>query len=120
MTYKINKDPFLDKTWTNIEYRADVFNSGNIVDNSSNKITNETFDVLNVWNEYQSGTTNLKFKQYPNSKVKFRIWRTDIPRDSSGRRLDRIRNPWIMLKLTKNTNTSKRMEFHDLVIKYLQ
>lgn len=120
MTYKINKDPFLDKTWTNIEYRADVFNSGNIVDNNSNKITNETFDLLDVWNEYQSGTTNLKFKQYPNSKVKFRIWRTDIPRDSSGRRLDRIRNPWIMLKLTKNTNTSKRMEFHDLVIKYLQ
>lgn len=120
MTYKINKDPFLDKTWTNIEYRADVFNSGNIVDNDSNKITNETFDLLDVWNEYQSGTTNLEFKQYPTSKVKFRIWRTDIPRDSSGRRLDRIRNPWIMLKLTKNTDTSKRMEFHDLVIKYLQ
>ena len=43
----------------------------------------------------------------------------DIPRDGNGRGIDRIRNPWIMLKLSKDSNTDKRMEFHDLLIKYL-
>lgn len=116
MTYKINKDPFIDKTWTNIEYRADVFDSGNISEDNSKKITTETFDKLKVWNEYQSGTIDL----FPKAKVKFRIWRMDIPRDGNGRGIDRIRNPWIMLKLSKDSNTDKRMEFHDLVVKYLQ
>ena len=55
------------------------------------------------------------------AKPKFRIWRADIPRDTKeGRGLNRIRNPWIMIKLSKENNTDKRMEFHDLLIKYLQ
>ena len=120
MTYKINKDPFIDKTWTNIEYRADIFNSGNIANNNANKITPETFDTLKVWDEYQSGISNLMEGKYPNAKVKFRIWRADIPRDTKeGKGLNRIRNPWTMLELRKSTNTNKRMEFHDLLIKYL-
>ena len=119
ITYKINKDSFIDKTWTNIEYRADVFDSGNIQDKNSNKIIDDTFNTLEVWNEYQKGTTTLNKKKYPNARNKFRIWRVDIPRSNEGRKLDRIRNPWIMLKITKNTNTSSRMEFHDLVVKYL-
>ena len=119
ITYKINKDPFVDKTWTNIEYRADIFSSGNI--NSNPVKTNITFDELEVWNEYQRGLTLLDNNKYPRALNKFRIWRVDIPRDSNDRRrIDRIRNPWIMLKLTKNTDTNKRMEFHDLIIKYLQ
>lgn len=120
MIYKINKDPFIDKTWTNIEYRADIFNSGNIANNDAKKITPETFDTLKVWNEYQSGISNLMEGKYPNAKVKFRIWRADIPRDTKeGKGLNRIRNPWAMLELRKSTNTNKRMEFHDLLIKYL-
>ena len=120
MIYKINKDPFIDKTWTNIEYRADIFNSGNIANNDAKKITPETFDTLKVWNEYQSGISKLMEGKYPNAKVKFRIWRADIPRDTKeGKGLNRIRNPWAMLELRKSTNTNKRMEFHDLLIKYL-
>lgn len=118
ITYKVNKDPFVDKTWTNIEYRADIFNSGNIGDNNSTiNIPLETFDTLEVWNEYQKGTTDLS-----KARCKFRIWRADIPRDTSeGKGLNRIRNPWIMLKLTKNSDSSSnRMEFHDLLVKYLQ
>lgn len=119
MIYKINKDPFIDKTWTNVEYRADVFKEGDIQDANADKIVKETFDTLEVWNEYQYGKTNLNNSKYPNSQVKFRIWRTDIPRDSK-HKLDRIRNPWIMLKLNKSKNTDKRIEFHDLLVKYLQ
>lgn len=127
ITYKINKDPFIDKTWTNIEYRADIFNTNNIQDiptkpTNTQIISNTTFDKLEVWNEYQYGSSNMS-----KAKPKFRIWRADIPRDTKeGRGLNRIRNPWIMIKLSKEyntdkkTNTNKRMEFHDLLIKYLQ
>jgi hypothetical protein len=114
MSYKINKDPLVDKTWTNIEYRADIFDRGNI-NNNPNK-TLQTFDTLEVWNEYQKGSCSMS-----KAKPKFRIWRANIPRDTNeGNGLNRIRNPWIMLKLSKNSNTSnKRMEFHDLLVKYL-
>ena len=120
MTYKVNKDPFIDKTWTNIEYRADIFNNGNTPNDNANKIATETFDTLKVWNEYQSGTSNLMQGKYPNAKAKFRVWRADIPRDTKeGRGLNRIRNTWVMLELRKKSNTHKRMEFHDLLVKYL-
>lgn len=119
MTYKVSKDTFIDKTWTNIEYRADVYDRGNISDINSVISSKDTFNTLEVWNEYQKGTANLLGNKYPNARVKFRTWRADIPRDFKFKR-DRIRNPWIMLKLEKTSNTNKRMEFHDLIVKYLQ
>ena len=119
MTYKVSKDTFIDKTWTNIEYRADVYDRGNISDINSVISSKDTFNTLEVWNEYQKGTANLLGNKYPNAKVKFRTWRADIPRDFKFKR-DRIRNPWIMLKFEKTSNTNKRMEFHDLIVKYLQ
>lgn len=127
--YKINNEPFVDKTWTNIEYRADVFNEGNIQTNEYNGnsiISNETFNFLKVWNEYQNGELDLntvKFSYIKDARPRFRVWRTNIPRANNGSNnkwgLDRIRNPWIMLELKKSSNTNKRMEFHDLIIKYV-
>ena len=110
--YNVNPEPLNDKVFTNLEYRAYVEN------------TNDTFDKLTVDNEYQHGETNInsisRFK-YPNAEKKFRIWRLDIPRDSNSKhKLDRIRNPWIKLKLIKNTNTHNRIDFHDLIVKYFE
>ena len=130
MQYKINNEPFIDKTWTNLEYRADIFDRGNIQTNefdTNDIVNNETFDSLKVWNEYQNGEldlTTVRFGYLKDAKPKFRIWRTNLPRakatDSTNKfGLDRIRNPWIMLELKKTGDTSKRMEFHDLVIKYV-
>ena len=118
MQYKINKDPFVDKTWTNIEYRADIFKSGIIGHKDAILSTPlKTFDKFEVWNEYQYGVSNMS-----KAKCKFRIWREQIPRDTreDTRGFNRIRNPWIMLKLEKTKDTDKRMEFHDLLIKYLR
>ena len=118
MVYKINKDPFIDKTWSNIEYRADVFESGLIGHQDSILSTPlKTFDNFEVWNEYQYGKSDMS-----KAKCKFRIWREQIPRDTKEdkRGFNRIRNPWIMLKLEKTEDTNKRMEFHDLLIKYLR
>lgn len=110
--YNINTDPISDKVFTNLEYRAYVDNS------------DDTFDKLEVSNEYQHGESNPNRRTrhvYPNAERKFRIWRTDIPRDTNSRRsLDRIRSPWMKLKLTKNTNTNNKMNFHDLLVKYYE
>ena len=109
--FNVNPNPLQDKIFTNLEYRAYVDNS------------DDTFDNVEVSNEYQHGSCNPnknRFK-YPNAEKKFRIWRLDIPRDSNSRKgLDRIRNPWMKLKLTKSTNTNNRMNFHDLLVKYYE
>ena len=80
--------------------------------------TDNTFDSLEVYNEYQRGTTSIKDKRrYPNFEKKLRIWRVDIPRDESNNR-DRIRNPWVHIKLNKDSVDSERMVFHNLLVYY--
>lgn len=119
--YRVTPDPYADKVFTNIEYRADVFDSNN------EYISNESFDTIKVWNEYQdTGDVNASIlvdNKYPSSQRKFRIWRLDIPRVSNGKysyARDRIRNPWINLKLNKTLNTDNRIELHDLLVTYYQ
>ena len=71
-------------------------------------------------------------------KRKFRLWRCDIPRDNAPvnsliekpmgikrfrtRPMDRMRNPWIYLKLTKDAAASgsvlDKTEIHDLIMTY--
>jgi len=68
-------------------------------------------------------------------KRKFRIWRCDIPRDNvevndtienpmgifrkAKHPIDRMRNPWLYLKFTKDAdNNMQRTEVHDLVLTY--
>ena len=118
--YKINPEPLLDKTFGNIEYLADCFEDAK-VDTTFIKTDDSIkypFDTLEVWNEYQKGITNIKDRfKYPNFERKFRMWRVDIPRDSSNNR-DRIRNPWIYLKLHKNATDNYKTVFHSLAVKY--
>ena len=120
--YKINPEPLIDKTFGNIEFIADCIGEQKDIDSDSVQYYYEIkpFDLLQVWNEYQRGTTNLhtaRFR-YPNSEKKFRIWRVDIPRDDSNHR-DRIRNPWVYLKLSKSTDLNHtKMVFHNLLVKY--
>lgn len=115
--YRITPEPYGDKTFTNIEYRADMWN-GNEHDYKS------TFDVLNVWTEYQKGSERLNWRNAmpANLQKKFRIWRAFIPRDSyDSRKLNRIRNPWMSMRLTKDTKgDTERMEFHNLLVSYIE
>lgn len=111
--YRVTPDPYGDKIFTNIEYRADIFNGEDL--------TEETFDTLEVWNEYQYGALQMSdIKQVDNTKRKFRIWRANIPRDSKEKNpvRNRIRNPWIHLKLSKKAGDNNRMDFHDLLVRY--
>lgn len=116
--YKINPEPLTDKTFTNIEFIADKLNNEGIDSIPSKKNLLYPFTEFEVWNEYQYGITNLtKGRTYPNFERKFRIWRADIPRDKSNGR-DRIRNPWIYLKLNNTDNNNAEMVFHSFLVKY--
>lgn len=110
-----NEDPQVDKVFTNLDYRADFFDSNN------NYLENESFDTIKVWNEYQEGEETLKYSKFrpSNLKKKFRIWGANIPRDKKNK-LDRMRNPWLYIKLSKENPGTSKMELHDLVVKYLE
>ncbi len=143
ITWRICPEPYGDKIWTNIEYRTDFievldstsaafkYDEGEAAAGAVGYMKDITFDTMKVWNEYQNtgsidmsytGTTGLKSTTEADTRKKFRIWRADIPRDpGSANKMDRIRNPWIYLKLTKNYSAAIdriRMEMHDLLIKY--
>ena len=127
ITFIDNQDYVYDKTYTNLEFRAVVD-----PDMSSNAF-NLPFDKLTANTDYQSGIVDFKpqqssaYKSYPSLVRKFRIWRADIPRaawTTAGgiKKQDRMRNPWIYLKLEKTvpsgTTKQSKMEMHDLIVDY--
>ena len=113
VTFISNSFPTADKIFNTLEFRADSWYDGKLVE--------RTFDTLEVWNEYQRGTSRLTNKPgFPSPlKRKFRIWRANIPRDDKNKR-DRIRNTWSYIKLSKNdvTGNRDRIELHDATVHY--
>lgn len=132
-----NPEPLLDKTFTNIEFRADGFTDGVYSPDAS-------FTSIRVSNEYQdTGTVKLTKwnSKLSNLKKKFRIWHIDIPRSkkiipsttaintknySQGTGLpliintrDRIRNPWCIINLKSNMKDMDKFIVHDLQIQYI-
>ena len=103
-----NPEPQADKMFTNLEFRAYA---------DEDDVT--PFDSLTTWNEYQEGsytfTNNMKNASFLSKK--FRMWRCNIPRDRK-HIMDRMRGPWLYLKLEKNTDTSSRVEIHDIAMTY--
>ena len=116
VTYLANKNPTRDKTFTNFEYRCDMYDAN--YPEVTLPITHETFSTIRAYNEYQdSGDVVLTpgIVKMDNIRKKFRIWRGLIPRDANGR--DRIRNPWMYLTITKKFTKNIKFELHDMVIK---
>lgn len=148
MTLVANQEPQIDKMFTNLEFRACVKGDGTASGNSFTPWL--PFDALEVWDEYQHGVLSLNYKNghdrfthgtKDNSSHlarKFRMWSCDIPRDNAPvnasteaamgikrvkvRPLDRIRNPWAYIKLTKNAAAEKsflnKTEIHDIMATY--
>lgn len=154
MTLIGNPEPLVDKTFTNLEFRASVDGEG-VYNESTGRYTPDLpFDYLETWNEYQHGIASLQNMRgmigmqhhnvYNNPKGslkrKFRIWRCDIPRDNypvdpsnqniddlgitrfKAHPLDRMRNPWVYIKLQKNAASQncvlQKAEIHDIVMTY--
>lgn len=99
------------KTFTNLEFRSDSFDS-------TSKLINDTYDTLDVWNEYQHGSSALVYKKdrVSNLKRKFRVWRANIPRNNGTR--DRIKNTWAYIKLAKEAENINKTILHDIVVLY--
>ena len=145
-----NPEPQLDKIFTNLEFRASVDGDGIL---SGNSFTPHLpFDSLDTWNEYQHGMAYLSHRNGHSAmmhhtrdneaslKMRFRIWRCDIPRDNGDNLdtfdetfddtfhplarlqkhpLDRMRNTWLYLRLRKDlSESSHRTEIHDISMTY--
>lgn len=109
-----NPDMPIDKIFNNLEFRSDSWDKdGNLL--------NTTFDTLTTWNEYQQGISNLKnsLGSPSNLKRKFRIWRANIPRARANGR-DRMRNPWLYIKLSMEKENVNKTVLHDMVVHYFE
>lgn len=115
-----NEAPLADKMFSAIHYKQDALNGNDLV--------NQTFDNIQVWNEYQYGSSILSFenKDISNLKKKFNRWHLTLPRsivkNTTGdynlnyiQYNDRIRNSWIKFKLTKYNNTNLNYKLYDIV-----
>ena len=147
MTLIANQEPQVDKIFTNLEFRACVDGEGGY-DIYNKYIPNLPFDNIETWDEYQHGTITLNTR-YKGGRLthgtmdgvlerKFRIWRCDLPRDNAPldneteskmgikrldvKPLDRMRNPWIYIKLSKDAGregvSMNKVEVHDIVATY--
>jgi hypothetical protein len=108
-----NPDMPEDKIFNNIEFRADSWNGSTLL--------NTTFDTLTTWNEYQTGTATLNniLGRPSELKKKFRIWRANIPRASTNGR-DRMRNPWLYIKLSMEGENTNKTVLHDMIVHYFE
>lgn len=97
----IKDDGYADKVFDNIEFRGEAHPD-------MEKYNLCPFDHIEAHNEYQkSGSIELNIDT--NLKQKFRIWRANIPRCSNstpGRIKNRMRSPWIRLKLSNEKSSS--------------
>lgn len=113
--YLVNPEPSTDKVFNNIEFRADAFNSENYLVYNPYR----TLDSIRVMNEFQN-SSEIPLVLYKNLRKKFRAWRAYIPRDSQEYKLNRIRNPWMRVKLsyTPTEEEDNKLVMHDLIVNY--
>ena len=116
VTVIANPDTTQDKIFDTLEFRSDTYA---YFSDLGWDITNTTFDTLTTWNEYQRGESILKDnKMKPsNLKQKFRIWRANIPRAKANGR-DRMRNPWLYIKLSMEKPKMQKTILHDMTVYY--
>lgn len=105
----INPEPDKDCVFDNINFKSEVYI--NNVDQVDNTLTH-----IQAYNDYQnSGLIPLVVGRNNNLRRKFRDWNALVPRE--GR--NRIRAPWIKMKLIFNNNTNNyKFILHDLNIFY--
>jgi len=108
--FYLNPEPHLDKVFDNFAYRADV------IDQNNKYLAGRTFSTVEVWNEYQYGSMALSTPSAAFRNKKFRTWSFAFPRHRGS--LNRIRNPWVQMKLNFNNHGNHKLYFHDMIITY--
>ena len=128
-------DSHKDKTFNTVEFRGDTFGIG--TDSVYNVLQDDIdIDTISAKTEYQEANTDinnqtssmwgnaLRHRNLDKQKL-FRMWRYDIPRclennNNTGRKLNRIRNPWITLKLESKHSSINRTVLNDFIIHYTE
>ena len=106
--FNLNPEPYFDCVFDNINYKSEVYL--NNVDQSDITLTD-----IQAYNDYQSTLlTPLVNNRNGNLRRRFRDWNAEIPRD--GR--NRIRGPWIKLKVQFNNQSNYKLILHDMIISY--
>jgi hypothetical protein len=109
ITFNLNPEPHFDCTFTNINYKSEVY-----IDNIDQ--VDSTLTSIQAYNDYQSTlVTPLVNGRNGNLRRRFRDWNAEIPRQ--GR--NRIRGPWIKLKLDFDNQLNKKLILHDLIVQYI-
>lgn len=110
ITLLINPETDLDCTFNNIDYKSEVYI--NDIDQPNSTLTH-----ISAWNEYQNtGRVQLVLGRNKNLRRKFRNWNALISRNQGSR--DRMRNPWLFLKLEFDKNDNSKLILHDIIINY--
>ena len=113
-----NQFPNRNKIYSTVDFRSSVYDQYDVEKKDTGELP---FNYIEVNNEYQEGKDYLEMKVgYPsNVKRKFRVWRVNIPRDNSEGRRTRISNTWTYITLGNDKPSNKKMEFHDMEVKYM-
>jgi hypothetical protein len=105
---QLNPESNLTTVFDNIFFNSQI--SINDIDQPELTLTH-----IQAYNEFQdSGNIPLIVGRNSNLRRRFRNWRADIPR--KGR--ERMRNPWIYLKLELDQETNQKLILHDIILNY--
>lgn len=105
---QLNPASNLTAIFDNIEFNSELYL--NDIDQPDKTLTH-----IQAYNEYQdSGVIPLILGRGSNLRRKFRRWRANIPRD--GR--NRIRNPWVFLKLSLSNEDNYKLILHDIIVDF--
>lgn len=105
---QLNPEANIDCVFNNIHYNSELYL--NDIDQPDKTLTH-----IQAYNEYQdSGRIPLIVGRGSNIRRKFREWQADIPRTNR----NRIRNPWIFLKLELDNQSNYKLILHDISIFY--
>lgn len=104
----VNPQQGIDCIYDNINFKSEVSLDG--VD-----IPNMTINKIQAYNEYQnSGLVSLSSGRNSNLRRKFRDWNALIPRE----RRERIRNPYMYLKLQFDNEENYKLILHNINVWY--
>ena len=110
ITILVNPEPDVDTVFDNITFKSELY-----IDDVDQP--NTTLSSVRLYNEYQdSGVVPLVLGRDKNLRRKFRDWNATLPRNNGTRQ--RIRNPWVYLKLQLDNNSNYKMILHDIIVDY--
>lgn len=110
VTLLCNPEPHSDTVFNNIDFKSELYL--NNVDQPNNTITH-----VQSFNEYQdSGLVPLIVGRNGNIRRRFRDWNIQLPRESGTR--NRIRNPWVFIKLQLTNTNNYKLVLHDILVSY--